>query len=127
MHRCHLTRSPLCSIYKGIYNCLPSLSLLVSFYCLEVHYDDVLSRKLEIVRDDAASNASSGSTSIFYKGRFIILVLQRLVHIFVLQRLVHTFSFSKAGPIDPVLRLGFCQKIYMTQFSGQRILHTENA
>ena len=24
-------------------------------------------------------------------------------------------------------RLGICQKIYMTQFSGERILHTENA
>ena len=24
-------------------------------------------------------------------------------------------------------RLGICQKIYTTQFSGERILHTENA
>ena len=25
------------------------------------------------------------------------------------------------------LRLGICQKIYTTQFSGEKILHTENA
>ena len=28
---------------------------------------------------------------------------------------------------DDVVRLGICQKIYMTQFSGERILHIENA
>ena len=26
-----------------------------------------------------------------------------------------------------VIRLGICQKIYRTEFSGERILHTENA
>ena len=29
--------------------------------------------------------------------------------------------------VRDVLRLGICQKIYTTQFSGERILHSENA
>ena len=29
--------------------------------------------------------------------------------------------------IFPIIRLEICQKIYTTQFSGNRILHTENA
>ena len=34
--------------------------------------------------------------------------------------------FLHQSPI-PTLRLGICQKIYTTQFSGEKILHTENA
>ena len=37
----------------------------------EFHY---CARKLEIVRDDAASNASSGSSSIFYKGLSNVII-----------------------------------------------------
>ena len=28
--------------------------------------------------------------------------------------------------LEHVVRLGICRKIYTTQFSGERILHTEN-
>ena len=38
-----------------------------------------------------------------------------------------TFSSGSAAKTSPVIRLGICQKIYTTQFSGERILHTENA
>ena len=38
------------------------------------------------------------------------------------------FSSSVATRIQEIkVRLGICQKIYTTQFSGERILHTENA
>ena len=33
-------------------------------------------------------------------------------------------EFAKCWPVS---RLGICQKIYTTQFSGEKILHTENA
>ena len=60
-------------------------------------------RKLEIVRDDAASNASSGSSSIFYKGLSnvdIYFIFYILYSIFC-QSLNHTIMFDSSVMLSP--------------------------
>ena len=70
-------------------------------------------RKLEIVRDDAASNASSGSSSIFYKGWFISSFYKgwfilykgftKVGSYFRFTKVSSYYRLTKAGPIDPLL------------------------
>ena len=79
---CENQSAPLVSLSAGNMKRIETLPPFISFleleHCFHHHvfpnnpkrnwFKFLCLRKLEIVRDDAASNASSGSSSIFYKG-----------------------------------------------------------
>ena len=50
-------------------------------------------------------------------------------YIFVIDEVleIHQIEILNKKPVETQIRLGICQKNYTTQFSAERILHTENA
>ena len=49
-------------------------------------------------------------------------------YIFVIDEVLEIYQIEilNKKPVETQIRLGICQKIYTTQFSAERILHTEN-